>query len=89
MISSKMLRNAAVVLGAVAVPVVIGVIGAAPSSADDGGLCVSGPFGNAQACVNLPGLYVPGWYYGPYWGGDGGHYGDGGDGGHHGYGGDD
>ena len=86
--SSKMLRNVAVALGAVAVPVVIGVVGAAPSSADDG-LCVSGPYAYAQACVSLPGLYVPGWYYGPYWGGEGGHHGDGGDGWRHGEGGDD
>jgi hypothetical protein len=77
-ISPKILRYAAVGLGAVAVPVVIGVVGAAPSSADPG-LCVSGPYGYAQACVDLPG-----WYGGPYWGGgwdngwdSGWHHGDG------------
>lgn len=73
MILTKMLRYAAVGLGAVAVPVVIGVVGAAPSSADPG-LCVSGPYGYAQACVNSPG-----WYGGPYWdnGWDNGwHHGD-------------
>ena len=85
---SKILVNVAVTLGAVAVPVTIAVIGAAPSSAD-GGLCVSGPFGYAQACINLPGWYAPGLYYGPYWNGGGWHPGHGGNGWHHGDGGND
>ncbi len=76
MISPKMVRKAAVGLGAVAMPLVIGVAGAAPSSADPN-LCVRGPYGYAQACVEVPGWYG-GWYHGPYWPDDGWHHGDGG-----------
>ena len=63
--SARMLRAAVVGLGAVAVPVVIGVAGTAPASADPG-LCVTGPFGYAQACVDVPGWHG-GWYDGPRW----------------------
>ncbi|CDO33463.1 hypothetical protein ABQF44_09935 [Mycolicibacterium porcinum] len=62
-------------LGVVAVPIGIAVAGAGTASADPG-LCVNGPFGYAQACVDVPGWYN-GWYDGPRWhGGDWHHGGD-------------
>ncbi|OLP03495.1 hypothetical protein BVU76_05225 [Mycolicibacterium porcinum] len=52
-------------LGVVAVPIGIAVAGAGTASADPG-LCVNGPFGYAQACVDVPGWHN-GWYDGPRW----------------------
>ncbi|MGV9801030.1 hypothetical protein ACWDTP_23580 [Mycobacterium sp. NPDC003449] len=66
----------AAALGAVAVPMGIAVAGAAPAPADPG-LCVSGPYGYAQACVEAPGWHDD-WYDGPRWRG-GWHDGDGDD----------
>ena len=59
---SGILGKAAVGLGAVAVPAVFAVAGAGQASAGPG-ICVSGPFGYAFACVD-----TPGWG----WGWDGG-----------------
>jgi hypothetical protein len=59
---SGILGKTAVGLGAVAVPVVFAVPGAGQASAD---VCVGGPFGYAQACLDIP---WPGWY-GPHWDG--------------------
>jgi hypothetical protein len=64
-ISAKMLWNASLGIGVVAMPLIIGVAGAAPASADPG-LCVTGPFGYAQACVEVPGWHGD-WYDGPRW----------------------
>ncbi|MDH6198324.1 hypothetical protein M2272_004983 [Mycobacterium frederiksbergense] len=65
------LGKTAAVLGAVSVSVAFAVVGAGQASADgDGGICVSGPWGYASACVNGPG-----------WGDWGPHWGDGWDGG--------
>ncbi|MEW2482627.1 hypothetical protein AB0876_23850 [Mycobacterium sp. NPDC049093] len=58
-------------LGAVAVP--IGTVAGAGSASADPGLCVNGPYGYAQACVDVPGWYN-GWYDGPRW--RGGWHGD-------------
>jgi len=78
---SGILGKTAVGLGAVAVPVVFAVAGAGQASADPGGVCVSGPWGYASACIN-----GPGWVdWGPHWGGGWGGGWDGGwDGGWHG-----
>jgi hypothetical protein len=62
---SQILGKTAVGLGAVAVPVVFAVAGAEQASAGPG-ICVSGPFGYAYACVDTPGWV--GWY-GPHWDG--------------------
>ena len=51
---SGILGKTAVGLGAVAVPVVFAVAGAGQASADPG-ICVSGPWGYASACINRPG----------------------------------
>jgi hypothetical protein len=61
----KRLGKMAAGLGAAAVPIVVAVGGASSASADPG-LCVSGPFGYAQACVDVPGWH-DGWYGGPRW----------------------
>ena len=58
-------RKLAAGLGVVAVPMGIGFAGAGSASADPG-LCVSGPYGFAHACVDTPGWYN-GWYDGPRW----------------------
>ena len=53
----ELVRNpgkTAVGLGAVAVPMVFAAAGAGQASADPG-ICVSGPFGYASACLNTPG----------------------------------
>ena len=63
---SGILGKAAVGLGAVAVPVVFAVAAAGQAPADPG-VCVSGPFGYASACLDTPGWI--GWY-GPRWDGD-------------------
>ena len=47
---SGILGKTAVGLGAVAVPVVFAVAGAGQASADPG-VCVSGPWGYASACI--------------------------------------
>src|SRR5258707_8623143 len=61
---SGILGKTAVGLGAVAVPVVFAVAGAGQASADPG-ICVSGPWGYASACIN-----GPGWVdWGPHWNG--------------------
>jgi hypothetical protein len=60
----KTLSKAAAGLFAVAAPLVIAVGGAAPSSADPG-LCVSGPLGYVDACVQGPGWAD--WHGGPWW----------------------
>ena len=61
---SGILGKTAVGLGAVAVPVVFAVAGAGQASADPG-ICVSGPWGYASACIN-----GPGWVdWGPHWDG--------------------
>lgn len=74
----KILKKLTAGIGLVAVPMGIALAGAGQASADDGdGLCVSGPFGWAHACVEGPGWY-DGWYGGPWWGG-GWHHGDGDD----------
>jgi len=51
---SGILGKAAVGLGAVAVPLVFAVAGAGQAPADPG-VCVSGPWGYASACINGPG----------------------------------
>ncbi|BBX25251.1 hypothetical protein [Mycolicibacterium alvei] len=58
-------RKLAAGLGVVAVPMGIAFAGAGSASADPG-LCVSGPYGFAHACVDTPGWYN-GWYDGPRW----------------------
>ena len=79
--SSKMLRSAAAALGGLAVPVAVGVVGAGPASADNNDWCISGQFGYAQACLNLPGWHAPDWDFGQGWHhSDGEHHGDHGDG---------
>ncbi len=72
---SGILGKAAAGLGAVAVPVVFAVAGAGQASADPG-WCVSGPFGYASACLNVPGWvgWDGGWHNG--WHGDGDWEGD-------------
>ena len=61
---SGILGKTAVGLGAVAMPVVFAVAGAGQASADPG-ICVSGPWGYASACIN-----GPGWVdWGPHWNG--------------------
>jgi len=70
---SKMLRKAAVGIGAAAVPLGIAVAGAGPASADPG-VCVSGPWGYAYACVDTPGWVD--WYDGPRWRGGHGDWDD-------------
>jgi len=54
MSSSGILGKMAAGLGAVAVPVVFAVAGAGQASADPG-VCVTGPWGFASACINGPG----------------------------------
>ena len=62
---SGILGKAAVGLGAVAVPLVFAVAGAGQAPADPG-VCVSGPWGYASACIN-----GPGWVdWGPHWNGE-------------------
>ena len=59
---SGILGKAAVGLGAVAVPLVFAVAAAGQAPADPG-VCVSGPWGYASACIN-----GPGWVdWGPHW----------------------
>ena len=48
---SGILGKTAAGLGAVAVPVLFAVAGAGQASADPG-VCVSGPWGYASACIN-------------------------------------
>ena len=62
---SGILGKTAAGLGAVAVPVAFAVAGAGQASANPG-ICVSGPFGYATACLDTPGW--AGWY-GPRWDG--------------------
>ena len=69
MIASKMLSKVAVGLGVLVAPLAIAVANGASASADPG-LCVSGPFGYAYACVQAPG-WVDYWYDGPHWRGNG------------------
>ena len=65
---SGILTKVAVGLGATAVPVVLVIAGAGQAAADPG-VCVSGPWGYAFACVN-----GPGWVdWGPHWNGAWGH----------------
>jgi hypothetical protein len=54
MIWSGILGKTAAALGAVALPVVFAVTGTGQAAADPG-LCVTGPWGNASACVDRPG----------------------------------
>ena len=63
---SGILGKTAVGLGAVAAPVVFAVAGAGQASADPG-ICVSGPWGYASACVDGPGWvdWNPGVNWGP------------------------
>jgi hypothetical protein len=72
---SKILGKVALGLCAVVTPMAVAIGGAAPAPADPGGLCVSGPFGYVDACVQAPGWVN--WYDGPQWHGWG--YGDGDD----------
>lgn len=65
MTQMKRLGKLAVGVGVVAVPIGIATAGAGSASADPG-LCVNGPYGYAQACVDVPGWYN-GWYDGPRW----------------------
>ncbi|MCV7068836.1 MULTISPECIES: hypothetical protein [Mycolicibacterium] len=60
MIRSKLMRAAAVGLGALAVPVGVAVAGAAPASAGPE-ICATGPYGYVSACVEGPGWVRP-WY---------------------------
>jgi hypothetical protein len=59
---SEILGKTATGLGVVAVPVVLAVAGAGQASADPG-ICFSGPWGNASACINGPGWvdWTPHW----------------------------
>jgi hypothetical protein len=66
---SGILGKMAAGLGAVAVPVVFAVAGAGQAAADPG-FCVSGPWGNASACIN-----GPGWVDWPHWNGGWDHHG--------------
>lgn len=69
MIRSKMTRTAVIGLGVVAAPLAIAIASPGAASADPG-LCVSGPWGYAYACVDVPNW--PGyWYDGPHWRGHG------------------
>ena len=63
---SGILGKTAAGLGAAAVPVVFAVAGAGQASADPG-ICVSGPWGYASACINGPGWvdWNPGLNWGP------------------------
>ncbi|MCP2626986.1 hypothetical protein NLB33_29515 [Mycolicibacterium smegmatis] len=70
MIRSKLMRALVVGAGAVAVPMSVAVIGAAPASAGPN-LCVSGPYGYAYACVEGPGWVRPWVDPGPGWRGHG------------------
>lgn len=70
MIRSKLMRALVVGAGAVAVPMSVAVIGAAPASAGPD-LCVSGPYGYAYACVEGPGWVRPWVDPGPGWRGHG------------------
>jgi hypothetical protein len=74
-IRTKILARVAVGIFAVVAPLGVAVGGAAPASANPD-LCVSGPFGYVDACVQGPGWY--GWHGGPVWHGGWGH-GDGDD----------
>jgi len=70
----KILGKAAAGLFAVVAPLGVAVGGATSAWADPG-VCISGPFGYAQACVQGPGWY--GWHDGWYgwhdgWGHGGG-----------------
>ena len=65
MIPSRTLSKIAVGVGVLAAPLTMAVANAGPASADPG-VCVSGPFGYAYACVQAPG-WVDNWYNGPYW----------------------
>lgn len=66
MIRSKLLRTAVIGLGAMAVPLGVAVVGAAPASAGPD-VCVGGPFGYAYACVDAPGWVDPWYDDGPRW----------------------
>ncbi|MGY4653968.1 hypothetical protein [Mycobacterium sp. URHB0021] len=72
MTCSGILGKTAVAVGAVAVPVVFAVAGAGHASANPG-WCISGPFGYASACLDVPvwggwnqwdGGWRNGWYGG-------------------------
>ena len=54
-----LLKKAALLVGAAAVPLSVAFVGAGTASAGPD-LCVSGPFGYAYACVDTPGWV--GWY---------------------------
>lgn len=58
----KLLKKAAVGIGALAVPLGVAIGGAAPASAGPD-ICVGGPWGYAYACVDTPGWVD--WYDGP------------------------
>jgi hypothetical protein len=59
MIRSRMMKTAALAVGAAILPVGVALAGAAPASAGPD-VCVSGPYGFAYACVDTPGWV--GWY---------------------------
>jgi hypothetical protein len=61
---SKTIAKAAAGLFAVVAPLGIALGGASSASADPG-LCVSGPYGFVDACVQAPGWVN--WYDGPRW----------------------
>jgi hypothetical protein len=67
----KLIRRLAVGASVLAAPAVFAMSGAGQASADPD-LCVSGPYGYASACVEVPGIQV--WYddgpRGPKWHGD-------------------
>ena len=75
MIPTIILATAAAGIFAVVAPLGIAVGSAAPESADPD-VCVSGPFGYVDACVQAPGWV--GWYDPPWWR-DGWGHGDGDD----------
>lgn len=68
MIRSKALSKIVVSIGVLATPLTIALANAGPASADPG-ICVSGPWGYAYACVQTPGWVD--WYDGPRWHGNG------------------
>ncbi|MBP2450276.1 hypothetical protein [Mycolicibacterium lutetiense] len=68
MIRSKLMKAAAVGLGALAVPVGVAVAGAAPASAGPQ-ICATGPYGYVSACAEGPGWARP--WYGDNWRGRG------------------
>ncbi len=67
----NMIRRSAIGVIAAAVPLGFATAVAAPASAGPN-LCVSGPYGYASACVDVPGVNV--WYDGPRGHGKGKHW---------------